>query len=88
MLRFRPIHLLPALMVATAALPQAAGARQDDPEGIPISDAAMLRNCAACHVQDSSGMLSRLSFMRKTPEGWRRPFGEWSLCTMSNWIRP
>ncbi len=71
MLRFRPIHLLPALMFSAAVLPQAAAARQDDPKGIPINDGAMVRNCAACHVQDSSGMLSRLSYMRKTPEGWQ-----------------
>ncbi|MDP9145828.1 MAG: quinohemoprotein amine dehydrogenase subunit alpha [Actinomycetota bacterium] len=30
----------------------------------------MIRACGACHTRDSTGRMSRLSFLRKTPEGW------------------
>jgi len=31
-----------------------------------------VKTCAACHKQDARGMMSRISFMRKAPEGWQR----------------
>ncbi len=47
----------------------AAGPR-DTTSGFPIHDANIIRNCTRCHARDSSGIVQRISFMRKTPEGW------------------
>ena len=41
-----------------------------DSGGFVISDPIVLRKCANCHKPDSAGHLGRLSWMRKTPEGW------------------
>jgi quinohemoprotein amine dehydrogenase len=43
---------------------------RDTTTGFEISNDLILRNCSGCHVRDSTGRLGRLSFMRKTPEGW------------------
>jgi quinohemoprotein amine dehydrogenase len=59
-----------ALIAASTALAQGPGAR-DTTTGFEIKDETIVRNCSGCHVKDSSGKyLGRLSFMRKTPEGW------------------
>src|SRR5687768_2414329 len=57
---------------AVAAMPSIASAQgRDTTTGFEIRNDAIVRNCAGCHVRDSSGkFLSRLSYMRKTPEGW------------------
>lgn len=39
--------------------------------GYPIHDEAVIRNCGTCHLRDEEGRMGRLSFMRKTPEGWQ-----------------
>ena len=39
--------------------------------GIPIDNQAVIANCAACHMRDASGRMGRLSYLRKTPEGWQ-----------------
>ena len=42
-----------------------------DREGTPIENDLVIEHCASCHTQDESGRLTRLSYMRKTPEGWQ-----------------
>ncbi len=42
-----------------------------DGDGIPIENDLVIENCASCHAQDESGRMTRLSYMRKTPEGWQ-----------------
>ena len=61
--------LLPLVLVASARASEAQGAR-DTTAGFVIRDAAILANCSGCHSLDSTGRLRRLSYMRKTPEGW------------------
>lgn len=39
-------------------------------EGIPVTDALTVSRCSACHAKDDKGNLSRISWMRTTPEGW------------------
>lgn len=39
-------------------------------EGVPIDNALIETMCTACHVSDAQGRLTRISFLRKTPEGW------------------
>ena len=53
-----------------AAQKAAAPARKDTTSGFAINDQAVIQNCSRCHVRDSSGVMQRLSYMRKTPEGW------------------
>ena len=46
---------------------------QDQPAagvGIPISSDLVVRSCSRCHAQDAYGRMSRISYLRKTPEGW------------------
>ncbi|MGQ0539764.1 MAG: quinohemoprotein amine dehydrogenase subunit alpha [Gemmatimonadaceae bacterium] len=57
--------------VAEAARGQARLAGPSDTtRGFVISDAATIAHCSGCHVRDSLGHMSRLSYLRKTPEGW------------------
>ena len=45
----------------------------DTPEterGIPVTDATTLEKCGTCHTRDDKGDLSRISWIRATPEGW------------------
>jgi quinohemoprotein amine dehydrogenase len=39
-------------------------------EGIPVTDALTVSKCASCHAKDDKGNLSRISWIRTTPEGW------------------
>lgn len=39
-------------------------------EGIPVTDALTKEKCGACHTADAKGNLSRISWVRTTPEGW------------------
>ena len=78
----RSLWLFVVLTFATAAAAQQtppAGAarpgpkepaRKDTTPGFVIRDQAVIANCGGCHVRDSAGRMERLSYMRKTPEGW------------------
>jgi len=47
------------------------GAVQETPEeGIPITDALTISKCESCHKKDEKGNLTRISWIRTTPEGW------------------
>ena len=41
-----------------------------DKEGIPVTEPLLHQKCTACHKPQEDGRLSRISYMRKTPEGW------------------
>ena len=63
--------LIAGLAVLTPpAAGQGAGSNGED-AGIPVDNQAVIRNCSACHEIDDSGRMSRLSYLRKTPEGWQ-----------------
>ncbi len=57
-------------LVGVVSRGEAQGPPPDTTSGFAITDATVMRRCAGCHARDSAGGLSRLSFMRKTPEGW------------------
>jgi quinohemoprotein amine dehydrogenase len=38
--------------------------------GIPVTDRLTIEKCGGCHTADSHGNLSRISWIRTTPEGW------------------
>jgi Quinohemoprotein amine dehydrogenase A, alpha subunit, haem binding len=45
-------------------------ANADTTTGFVIRDQNTLLYCSGCHVRDSAGALARISYERKTPEGW------------------
>lgn len=63
--RFRSAALL---LLGSFAGP--ASAQTDTLPGYPIRDATVVAQCSACHAQDSTGRMTRISYLRKTPEGW------------------
>ena len=41
-------------------------------EGIPVTSPVVRRVCGACHVGDTDGRMSRISYQRGSPEGWQQ----------------
>lgn len=39
-------------------------------EGIPVADPLVKEKCGVCHAADDKGNLTRISWVRTTPEGW------------------
>ena len=55
-----------------AQAPQPTAAPTAKPEeGIPVTDATVQKACGSCHRADDKGQMSRISFIRTTPEGWQ-----------------
>ena len=77
-MRTRSLAGTPALTMAVIATLLSGGAAAtaqaqrgaSDTAGFVIRDPTILRRCSGCHKADSSGHLGRLSYLRKTPEGW------------------
>lgn len=73
---FGPVAIIAigAAPLATAsppeALPQGSPASIED-EGYPIDDETIIARCERCHERDDEGRMTRISFLRKTPEGWQ-----------------
>ncbi len=43
----------------------------DAPEpGIPVTNKLVVQKCGGCHAQDKDGNMTRISWVRTTPEGW------------------
>ena len=42
-----------------------------DADGYVIQNETLIDRCSRCHVVDDEGRMSRISFLRKTPEGWQ-----------------
>ncbi|HSG08347.1 MAG TPA: quinohemoprotein amine dehydrogenase subunit alpha [Longimicrobiales bacterium] len=66
----------PGFRVAVAvclgtALSAASGAAQKAPDGFKVTDPTLISRCAGCHVVGADGLMGRISFLRKTPEGWQ-----------------
>lgn len=38
--------------------------------GIAVKSPLLTAKCASCHVQDKDGLMGRISYERKSPEGW------------------
>ncbi|MFT4045971.1 MAG: quinohemoprotein amine dehydrogenase subunit alpha [Solimonas sp.] len=67
--------LLSVSAAAVAEQPDARDAREvselaETEAGIPVTDKLTLQKCGSCHVPDAKGNLSRISWLRTTPEGW------------------
>src|SRR5579871_3946865 len=57
------------LLVLSASLLPAQSSVQ---QGIPISDPLVIRKCGGCHQRDANGMMTRISYIRTTPEVWEQ----------------
>ena len=44
--------------------------QRDTTTGFVIRDKATITACGECHLRDTSGYMQRISYERKTPEGW------------------
>lgn len=40
--------------------------------GIPVTEPLLYKHCSTCHKTDENGLMSRISYLRKTPEGWEQ----------------
>nr|WP_301287252.1 quinohemoprotein amine dehydrogenase subunit alpha [Sphingobium sp. OAS761] len=49
--------------------PDGAAMKETEP-GIPVTDPLVREKCGGCHTPDAKGNLSRISWVRTTPEGW------------------
>ena len=56
---------------AIAAAQTTTPATQSSPAGLPIQHDLTATLCSECHDLDDQGKLSRISYLRKTPEGWQ-----------------
>ncbi|MCY3704442.1 MAG: quinohemoprotein amine dehydrogenase subunit alpha [Gammaproteobacteria bacterium] len=69
--RLTRARLLAGLLAAGSFVVASGASAQSDEEGFPIDHETIRARCAACHLPDSEGRMSRISFERKTPEGWQ-----------------
>ena len=62
-----------AVLVGARAAPPVAAASHaaDEDEGYPIESDLIVRRCQRCHERDDEGRMTRISYERKTPEGWQ-----------------
>ena len=67
---------LPLLLLSLAFSPPATAQEPDKDdngtEGIPVTDQTVIDSCDRCHAVDEDGLMTRVSFLRKTPEGWQQ----------------
>jgi quinohemoprotein amine dehydrogenase len=62
-----------ALLLAFSSVmfyPRGANAQGAKPQGIPINDQLTINKCAGCHARDANGVMSRISYIRTSPEIW------------------
>lgn len=64
-----------ALFSASVVFAQADGgpdgvAMKESDSGIPVTDPLVQEKCGTCHAPDDKGNMSRISWVRTTPEGW------------------
>jgi quinohemoprotein amine dehydrogenase len=62
---------LVTICVAGALSASARASAQEPSGGHPIDDQTVIAECSSCHRRDEEGRLSRISWLRKTPEGWQ-----------------
>ena len=58
----------PPAAVAQTQKPASAAAATD--EGVPVTDAEVVKACGSCHVPDDKQRMTRISYRRATPENW------------------
>jgi quinohemoprotein amine dehydrogenase len=70
--RFVTLSVL-VLAVGPLSLAQLSPAQaKSQPQGIPIAHRLTIEKCAGCHKVDQNGLMSRISYIRTTPEIWEQ----------------
>ncbi len=64
----RPQPLVPGMPTPDTGPRSFAGAAD---EGYPIENETLITRCSRCHEPDDQGRMTRISYERKTPEGWQ-----------------
>ena len=62
------MKLLPALILSMPVWGPLWAQSQPVEEGIAVHDPLVVRKCSPCHHQDAKGNLTRISWVRTTPE--------------------
>ncbi len=44
----------------------------DFEDGFPVDNATLVTRCVRCHAMNDDGYMTRISYLRKTPEGWQQ----------------
>lgn len=76
--RFRSVRLTGLVFTAAVVLISSPGHAQSaqimpsegKEQGFPVTDPLVISKCGTCHMPDGKGNLSRISWIRTTPEGW------------------
>ena len=66
----KAFRLAAVLSLAAAALAQTPPPAAPPQDGIPVTNKLVVDKCGGCHKADAKGNLTRISWMRTTPEGW------------------
>ncbi|HKX00765.1 MAG TPA: quinohemoprotein amine dehydrogenase subunit alpha [Bryobacteraceae bacterium] len=53
-----------------AAKSSADKSKEPKEDGIPVTNGLVVEKCGACHKKDEKGAMTRISWVRTTPEGW------------------
>ncbi len=64
--------LVACSLTAAAQSPPKPEPSKPTEDGIPVTNELVVARCAACHKKDDKGNLTRISWMRSTPEGWQQ----------------
>jgi quinohemoprotein amine dehydrogenase len=59
-------------MILAGAAESAAAQAKEPTQGIPIDHKLTIEKCGGCHRRDKDGMMSRISYIRTTPEIWEQ----------------
>lgn len=75
----RKLALLALLAAAVQAYAQPpdpklaeAAKKEEIEQGLPVTNAVVVKNCSPCHKADEKARLTRISYRRTTPEGWEQ----------------
>ncbi|HEY7697927.1 MAG TPA: hypothetical protein VIE88_05890, partial [Vicinamibacteria bacterium] len=60
----------PLVFISLGSLGAGRALAADASVGIPVKSALVQSACGACHETNDSGMMTRISYERKTPEAW------------------
>ena len=60
------------LLLLAATGMAAAQSTVETEKGIPINNPLIIAKCAGCHARNEAGMMTRMSYIRTTPEVWEQ----------------
>ncbi|WP_419163091.1 quinohemoprotein amine dehydrogenase subunit alpha [Candidatus Palauibacter sp.] len=67
----RTTPVAPGMPTAAVSGFAEASIHPDENDGYPIDNEIIIRRCQRCHERDEQDRMSRISYERKTPEGWQ-----------------